>query len=193
MPETAALPPPTLMTPPPVGLATLFGAFLNIGLTSFGGGLSGWMHREFVGRRGWMSEADFLSGLAMAQAMPGVNVVNLAIWIGFALRGSAGAALAVTGVLAAPIVVIILIGFVYGRYGGLSSVHAVLAGVTAAAVGLSLTLGWRAARRASGNLGSLAVLIATFATVGLMRLPMLPVVAVLVPVSLILAFRQGAR
>jgi len=178
---------------PPPRLSTLFAAFLNIGLTSFGGGLSGWMHREFVSRRRWMSEADFLSGLAMAQAMPGVNVVNLAIWIGFALRGSAGAALAVTGVLAAPIVVIILIGFVYGRYGGLSSVHAVLAGVTAAAVGLSLTLGWRAARRAAGDLGSLAILLATFATVGIMQLPMLPVVAVLVPLSLILAFRRGAR
>ena len=178
---------------PPVGLAALFGAFLQIGLTSFGGGLSGWMHRDFVGRRRWMSEADFLSGLAMAQAMPGVNVVNLSIWIGFALRGSAGAALAVTGVLVAPILVIILIGIVYGRFGGLSSVHAVLAGVTAAAVGLSLTLGWRAARRAARDLGSLAILLATFATVGIMRLPMLPVVAVLVPLSLVLAFRRRAH
>jgi chromate transporter len=103
----------TIMTEPaPPRLATLFGAFLHLGLTSFGGGLSGWMHREFVGRREWMSEADFLTGLALAQAMPGVNVVNLAIWIGFALRGSIGALLAVTGVLAAPIVVIILIGVV---------------------------------------------------------------------------------
>jgi chromate transporter len=192
MTEAAELPSP-LTTEPPVGLAALFGAFLHIGITSFGGGLSGWMHRDFVGRRRWMSEADFLSGLAMAQAMPGVNVVNLSIWIGFALRGSAGAALAVTGVLAAPIVVIILIGFVYGRYGGLSSVHAVLAGVAAAAVGLSLTLGWRAARRAAGDPVSLAVLLATFSTVGIMQLPMLPVVAVLVPLSLIAAFRRGAR
>ncbi|MDB5359001.1 MAG: chromate transporter [Rhodospirillales bacterium] len=193
MTETAALPPPPLTTRPPIGLAALFGAFLHLGITSFGGGLSGWMHREFVGRRGWMSEADFLSGLAMAQAMPGVNVVNLALWIGFALRGSAGAVLAVTGVLAAPIVVIILIGVVYGRYGGLASVHAVLAGVTAAAVGLSLTLGWRAARRAARDLASLAILLATFAAVGVLRLPMLPVVAVLVPLSLIFAFRRGAR
>lgn len=185
MTETADLPPPRL--------TTLFGAFLHIGVTSFGGGLSGWMHREFVGRRGWMNEADFLTGLAMAQAMPGVNVVNLAIWIGFALRGSAGAALAVTGVLAAPIVVIILIGVVYGRYGGLSSVHAVLAGVTAAAVGLSLTLGWRAARKAAADLGSLVMLLGTFVTVGVLRLPMLPVVAVLVPISLLLAFRRGTR
>ena len=192
MTETAERP-SKLTIAPPVGLAALFGAFLHIGLTSFGGGLSGWMHRDFVGRRRWMSEADFLSGLAMAQAMPGVNVVNLSIWIGFALRGSAGAALAVTGVLAAPTVVIILIGIVYGRYGGLSSVHAVLAGVTASAVGLSLTLGWRAARRAAGDPGSLAILLATFATVGILRLPMLPVVAVLVPLSLILAFRRGAH
>jgi chromate transporter len=188
----------TIMTeaaPPssPPSLTSLFGAFLYLGLTSFGGGLSGWMHREFVSRREWMSEADFLTGLAMAQAMPGVNVVNLAIWIGFALRGSRGALLAVTGVLAAPIVVIILIGVVYGRYGGLSSVHAVLAGVTAAAVGLTLTLGWRAARQASRNLPTLLVLLATFVTVGVLRWPLLPVIGVLVPVSLGLAFRPGAR
>jgi len=185
MTDRDALPPPTLMA--------LFRAFLHIGLTSFGGGLSGWMHRQFVVQRRWMSEADFLAGLAMSQAMPGVNVVNLAIWIGFSLRGSAGAALAVTGVLAAPLVVIILIGIVYGRYGGLSSVHAVLAGVTAAAVGLSLTLGWRAARRAASNLGALAILVLTFGTVGVLRWPMLPVVAVLVPASLALAFRRDAR
>jgi chromate transporter len=190
MPDTSAA---EAASPPAPPLAALFGAFLHIGVTSFGGGLSGWMHREFVARRRWMSEADFLTGLALAQAMPGVNVVNLAIWIGFALRGSAGALLAVTGVLAAPIVVIILIGFVYGRYGGLSSVHAVLAGVTAAAVGLSLTLGWRAARQAAGDAMSLGILLATFATVGVLRWPMLPVVAVLVPLSLAFAFRRSAR
>jgi chromate transporter len=179
--------------PAPPTLSALFLAFLHIGLTSFGGGLSGWMHREFVGRRRWMSEPDFLSGLALAQGMPGVNVVNLSIWIGFALQGSLGALLAVLGVLAAPIVVIILIGVVYGRYGGLSSVHAVLAGVTAAAVGLTLTLGWRAARRASRDLASIAILGATFATVGVLRWPMLPVVAVLVPASLLVSFRRRAR
>ncbi|HEV2677001.1 MAG TPA: chromate transporter [Aliidongia sp.] len=178
---------------PPPSLTALFLAFLTIGLTSFGGGLSGWIHRDFVGRRRWISEADFTSGLALAQAMPGVNVVNLSIWVGFALRGSRGALLAVTGVLAAPLVAIILIGVVYGRYGGLSGVHAVLAGVTAAAIGLTLTLGWRTARRAARDRTSLSLLLATFATVGLLHWPMLPVVAVLVPLSLLLAFRRGLR
>jgi chromate transporter len=69
----------------------------------------------------------------------------------------------------------------------------VLAGVTAAAVGLTLTLGWRAARQASRNLPTLLVLLATFLTVGVLRWPLLPVVAVLVPVSLALAFRRSVR
>jgi len=59
--------------------AALFWVFTRIGLTSFGGGLSGWMLREFVQRRAWLQEDEFLSGLALAQAFPGVNVVNLAI------------------------------------------------------------------------------------------------------------------
>jgi chromate transporter len=69
----------------------------------------------------------------------------------------------------------------------------VLAGVTAAAVGLTLTLGWRAARRAARGLPSLMTLLATFVAVGVLGWPLLPVVAVLVPVSLLLACRQGAR
>ncbi|MEJ1975379.1 MAG: chromate transporter [Acetobacteraceae bacterium] len=51
----------------------LFLVFTKIGLTSFGGGLSGWILRELVQTRGWLSEEDFLSGLALAQAYPGVT------------------------------------------------------------------------------------------------------------------------
>ncbi|MCR2521869.1 chromate transporter, partial [Salmonella enterica] len=72
---------PAVAAPPT--LPQIFLAFAKVGLTSFGGGLSGWMMREFVQQRRWLSESDFLSGLALAQSFPGVNVVNLAIWIGF--------------------------------------------------------------------------------------------------------------
>ncbi len=88
---------------PPTPLQ-LFLAFAKIGLTSFGGGLSGWMMREFVQRRAWLSEGEFLSGLALAQAFPGVNVVNLAIWIGFRLRGGAGALVSALGLTVPAIV-----------------------------------------------------------------------------------------
>ncbi|HXZ08323.1 MAG TPA: chromate transporter, partial [Paraburkholderia sp.] len=56
----------------------LFLIFSRIGLTSFGGGLSGWFLREFVHDRHWLSEDEFLNGLALSQALPGVNVKNLA-------------------------------------------------------------------------------------------------------------------
>ena len=82
------------------GLWAIFAAFTRIGLTSFGGGLSGWMLRDFVQTRRWISEGEFLSGLALAQAFPGVNVVNLSIWIGYRLRGGAGALVGALGIVA---------------------------------------------------------------------------------------------
>ena len=54
----------------------LFLIFSRIGLTSFGGGLSGWLLREFVQSRKWLTEEEFFSGLAISQAMPGINVTN---------------------------------------------------------------------------------------------------------------------
>ena len=68
----------------------LFLIFSRIGLTSFGGGLSGWLLREFVQDRHWISEEDFLNGLSLSQALPGVNVKNMAIWIGYRLVGTSG-------------------------------------------------------------------------------------------------------
>ena len=75
---------------PPVSLPELMGAFAKIGLMSFGGALSGWMHREIVMRRHWLEETDFLNGLALAQIMPGANVANLSLYIGHKLRGGIG-------------------------------------------------------------------------------------------------------
>ena len=57
----------------PPTLTGLFLIFSRIGLTSFGGGLSGWLLREFVQDRDWIGEEDFLNGLAISQALPGVK------------------------------------------------------------------------------------------------------------------------
>ena len=83
----------------PPTLLGLFLIFSRIGLTSFGGGVSGWLLREFVQDRDWISEEDFLNGLAISQALPGINVKNMAIWIGHRLLGWRGALLAVTGII----------------------------------------------------------------------------------------------
>src|SRR3954451_23067616 len=88
--------------PDGIGVVELFLLFSQLGLSSFGGGVSAWMHRAFVERRGWLGETEFFAALALARVMPGVNVVNLAVLIGQRLRGASGAVAAALGLLVGP-------------------------------------------------------------------------------------------
>jgi len=168
----------------PPGLGEIFLAFGKIGLTSFGGGLSGWMLREFVQNRRWISEPDFLNGLALAQAFPGVNVVNLSLWIGFRLRGGPGALAGVLGIVVPAMLVAIAAVAAFGEVAQVQAVHVALAGAAAAAIGLSLQMGVRTARRAARSVVPVAVIVATFLAIGVLRLPLLPVIAVAAPFSI---------
>ncbi|WP_132979388.1 MULTISPECIES: chromate transporter [unclassified Pigmentiphaga] len=187
MPQT--LPPVSVDSgSPPPSVLQIFLAFAKIGLTSFGGGLSGWMLREFVQRRNWLSEAEFLSGLALAQAFPGVNVVNLAIWVGFRLRGGVGALAGALGLVVPAMVLALVVVAAFATMAKSDSVHLALAGVAAAAVGLSLQTGLRAARRAARGLPALAVMVVTFVAILLLKLPLLWVVGAMAPLSIGLAY-----
>lgn len=170
--------------PPSPDLTRIFLAFAKIGLTSFGGGLSGWMMREFVQRRRWLTETEFLTGLALAQAFPGVNVVNLSIWIGFRLRGGAGALAGALGIVVPAMLVVVGIAAVFDRLERYPATHIALAGIGAAAIGLSLQMGLRAARQAAVAAPPVVIMVATFAAIFALRLPLLPVVLVMAPVSI---------
>ncbi len=180
-------------TPAAPRLRTIFFAFSKIGLTSFGGGLSGWMMREFVQRRAWLTETEFLSGLALAQSFPGINVVNLSIWIGYRLRGGAGALAGALGIVVGPMLVAIMLAAVFSTLGNSHQVHVALAGVTAAAVGLSLQTGLRAARHAAKNIVRALILLVTFLAIFMWRLPLLWVVATMAPLSIALAWNAIGR
>lgn len=175
---------------PPPSLTQIFLAFSKVGLTSFGGGLSGWMMREFVQQRRWVNESDFLSGLALAQAFPGVNVVNLAIWIGFRLRGGLGALLGGLGITLPPMLVVILLAMLLSSLGQSNTVHVAMAGVAAAAVGVSLQTGLRAARRALKGWAPLLIMATTFAAIFLFSLPLLWVVGAMAPLSIGMAYSK---
>ncbi|WP_233804738.1 chromate transporter [Paraburkholderia sp. HP33-1] len=157
-------PPPREVTPP-----GLFLIFARIGLTSFGGGLSGWFMREFVHDRHWMSEEDFLNGLALSQALPGVNVKNLAIWIGYRLLGWRGAVAGFCGIIFPPAVVIILLGVFFSAIASFPLTHIALAGAAAGAIGLSLSMAITAARRLPRRVFPYLVLVATFAAAAVFR------------------------
>ncbi len=172
----------------------LFIAFTRIGLTSFGGGLSGWVLRDFVQRRHWLSEEEFLSGLALSQAFPGVNIVNLAIWIGYRMRRTPGAVAGACGIVVPPAIVVVIIAAAFAALTGYPLTHLVLDGVGAAAVGLSLQMGLLAAyRSAAQGVVPIVVMAMSFVAVGVLHLSLPLVVVVLGPISVALASRSLPR
>jgi chromate transporter len=196
--------------PPQVGLVELFLLFSQLGLSSFGGGVSAWMHRAFVERRGWLGETEFAAAFALARIMPGVNVVNLAVLIGQRLRGASGAVAAALGLLVGPSLAAIGLTVAYDALAGSAMLHAAIEGAAAAAAGLLIAMGLSSTKRggatrqnnrsdaaAAGRLrfatrwpglGAIAVLLTVFVLIGLMRLPTVAIVLCMAPVSIALAY-----
>jgi len=187
---------------PPARRAHLFELFLlfsQLGLSSFGGGVSAWIHRAFVEQRGWLDESEFAAAMALGRIMPGANVVNLAVIVGERLRGAAGAVVAALGLLVGPTLAVIALAVVYGRFAEVPMVGVVLEGVAASAVGLIIAMGiatgTHAIRVAAESrprmlhgAAAALVIIATFASVGVLRFPTALTVLCLAPLSVARAF-----
>jgi chromate transporter len=171
-----------------VPLVSIFWVFFRIGLFSFGGGLSGWIYRDVVIVRGWMSDVDFLSGLALGQILPGANVTNLTVYIGQHLRGPAGAVCALVSLLTGPFFAVIGLAIAYDRLVGMPLVQDAMSGAAAAAVGLLLVVALKGAYQASRHLAPSLILITTFVAVGVLQWPLVLVVLCLAPVSVLLAW-----
>jgi len=174
-----------------VPLPLIAAVFSRIGAFSFGGGLIAWMHREAVETRKWLSDQEFLSGLAICQVLPGGNMVNMSLYLGIRLRGALGAITALLGLIGLPILFVVAVATVYARFDTVRSLHLVLDGVAAAAVGMNIATGVKAARRSTAGLASIAITGGVFVAVGLLHWPMLAVVACLAPLSIALAWGRG--
>jgi chromate transporter len=169
------------------GLFMIFAAFFWLGVTSFGGNTAAWVYNQIVQHRHWVTDAEFLSGVALGRIVPGSGGVNLTVQIGQRLRGAAGAAAAVLALLAGPLVIVVGLAVVYAQVGRSPVLQAVLDGVAAAAIGLTFATGLRLVEWRPANAGPLAVTLVTVLCVGVLRWPMVPVVLCLAPVSVGLA------
>ena len=125
-----------------IGLPAIYWAFFWLGITSFGGGTAGWLYRQIVQRRQWIGDTDFLTGAALGRLVPGSGGVNLTVQVGQKLRGSPGAVAAVFGLLSGPFVIVLALAAGLSRIGQNATLHAVLDGVAAAAVGLTFATGF---------------------------------------------------
>jgi chromate transporter len=190
-PADPAAKPAPLQGGQPVAPATLLQLallFTRIGLTSFGGGLSAWLFREVAVRLRWLSEEEFLGALTMSQILPGSNVINLAIYVGHRMRGGIGSLVATSALLLPPMVVVIFIAMGFQRISDIVWLHNFLEGVAAAAIGMTVSMGLRNARRAlRAGRWTLAMIAAVFVAIGLLRWPLVPVALALAVVALVLA------
>src|SRR4029079_17126415 len=113
--------------------------FLRLGTFGFGGpiALAGYMQRDLVERRRWISKRDYLQGLARAQLAPGPLAAQLAIYLGWVRGGVGGATLVAAAFILPSFVMVLGISALYVRYGGLPWMQGVFYGVGAAGIAVS--------------------------------------------------------
>ena len=160
----------------------LFVTFTLLALQGFGGVLAV-TQRELCERRRWLTHAQFVEILSIAQVLPGPNVVNVALIIGDRYFGWRGAFAALAGMMSAPLAIVLALTATYVQYAELPAVAGALRGMGAVAGGLIIGTALRLAGSLRGTplggLGALALAAASFVAVAWLRWPLVWVLLVL--------------
>jgi len=136
LPNTA----PATERPRPESPRDLFVSFNWLALQGFGGVLAV-VQRELVEKKQWLTPDEFIEDWAVAQVMPGPNVINLAMMIGDREFGLRGALAALAGMLAVPLCVILVLAVLYAHFAAVPQVAAALRGMGAVAGGMIAAIG----------------------------------------------------
>ena len=194
MPETDTSLHPALNRPR--SRTELFTVFTVLALQGFGGVLAV-VQRELVEKKRWLTNEQFVEEWAVAQILPGPNVVNLALMLGGRHFGLSGALSALAGMLAVPLVVVLLMAALFGRVADAPAAQGALRGMGAVAAGLITATGIKlmtALRQNAMGLGVCVVLaVATFVAVALLRWPLAWVLLGLGTVAWLWAYRVLGR
>jgi chromate transporter len=126
-------------------LARMVMYFLWLGTVGFGGpiALAGYMQRDLVDERKWLTNDEYLEGLALAQLAPGPLAAQLAMYLGFVRAGWLGATLVGFVFIGPSFLMVVLLGYAYLRYGGLGWMQAVFYGIGAAVIGIIARSAWK--------------------------------------------------
>lgn len=179
--------------PRPRDPSDLFWSFTWLALQGFGGVLAV-VQRELVERKRWMTNEEFVEDWAVAQIMPGPNVVNLSIMIGDRYFGLRGAFAALAGMLAFPLVLVLALAVVYAEFSSHPAVSGALRGMGAVAAGLIAGVGIKlfASVKAHPLGRPLCALLAllTMAAMAVLRLPLFWILPVLGGAACALTYRK---
>ena len=179
--------------PHPQSLSDLFVSFTLLALQGFGGVLA-IVQRELVEKKRWMTREEFIEDWAVAQIMPGPNVVNLSLMIGARYFGLKGAMVALAGMLTVPLVLVLLLALVYAQFADHPGVAGALRGMAAVAAGLIAATGLKLFGALLKNVLGLRLCIAfgalCFVAIALLRWPLAYVLFGLGSVACVLVFRK---
>lgn len=174
-----------------IGPSALFRSFGYIGLLGFGGVLPVATH-ELLERRRWLSAPEFTEILAVCQVLPGPNIVNFSVIFGMRCAGPMGALAAVTGLMGAPVLIVLALGMLYLEYADLPVVQDVVRPVAAAAAGLLCAVAARLFFPVRRRPVPLLIVALVVLAVAVLRLPLMWVLPLLAPFSIaMMAWRRG--
>ena len=156
----------------PRSCTDLFWSFTWLALQGFGGVLAV-VQREMVENKRWMTREQFVEDWAVAQVMPGPNVVNLSLMIGGRHFGLPGALAALAGMLTAPLIVVLMLAALYGRFADTATAQGALRGMGAVAAGLITATGIKLiaalGKNPMGLRTCMALALLTFVAIALLR------------------------
>ncbi|MBK6867973.1 MAG: chromate transporter [Burkholderiales bacterium] len=177
---TSTAPSPAHALNAPRSRADLFWSFTWLALQGFGGVVAV-VQRELVENKRWLTREQFIEDWAVAQIMPGPNVVNLSMMIGERRFGLSGALAALAGMLALPLLVVLTLAALFASLADQALAQQALRGMGAVAAGLVLATGIKLIGALRNNvMGPLAcslLAVAAFVAIVLLRWPLLWVLA----------------
>jgi chromate transporter len=179
----------------PESLTDLFVSFTLLALQGFGGVLAV-VQRELVEKKKWMTRDEFIEEWAVAQIMPGPNVINLSITLGARYFGWRGALAALAGMLTFPLLVVLALALVYAEFSSNAQVEGALRGMGAVAAGLITATGLKLMPALNKNVMGVAVSavlgVLAFVTIAWLKLPLAWVLIALGGFACVYAYRKLA-
>ena len=177
----------------PKSLTDLFVSFSLLALQGFGGVLAV-VQRELVEKKRWMTREEFVEEWAVAQIMPGPNVVNLSLMIGARYFGFKGAMAALAGMLSAPLIIVLLLALVYAQFADHPGVQGALRGMGAVAAGLIAATGLKLfgalQKNVLGLMPCIGLGVLCFIAIALLRWPLAYVLLGLGGTACAIAYRK---
>lgn len=179
--------------PLPTSIADLFWSFSWLALQGFGGVLAV-VQRELVEKKQWLTREEFLEDWAVAQILPGPNVVNLSLMIGDRYFGMRGALAALAGMLTFPLLITLTVAALFAGIADMPQVQGALRGMGAVAAALITATGLKLIaalkQNTMGMLACWALAAITFVAIGVLRIPLLWVLLSVGSVAFAWAYHQ---